>query len=231
MATEIDMSTVAFDIRNPELVVRELEAANRQLAREPVAGPAAVGLAEEAITAVRSAEPRDTAHYGREEWEAVMKAAWRAGDALGEAGDERDQRRKLRVILEDLRFQFAQLAAAESAWDERPVKDVVLWLDEALSISNEKKGALFEVSDRTWQRWASESEAAAPSGDQESAVRLVARAVSDLRGVLTANGAVNWLTSSHDGEPSPLEAFAHGDIEGVKAVFDQIASARFGAMA
>jgi uncharacterized protein (DUF2384 family) len=163
---------------------------------------------------------------------AVQSTAIRALGAVRHDEDERDQRRKLRLLIEELRFRLARLAEDEPVSDARPVKDVVRWLDAAWNVPQATKAReVFGVSDRTWQRWASAAETSQPTGDEDRRVRLVARLVADLRHLLTANGVLDWLTTADpalDGS-TPLDVVRSGGVDELRRLRSLVARARAGA--
>jgi hypothetical protein len=227
------MPPVAFDIENPEMVLHDLEQASRRLRREPTVPPSIIGLLSELCDQIGEVSPGDLHAVAPTDWVAVQSAALRTLSAIRHDDDERQQRRDLRLLIEELRFRLARIADDQSFSDERPAKDVVQWLDSVWSVSQAAKGSVFDVSDRTWQRWAAPNEASHPTGDDDRHVRLVARAVGDLRYLLTANGVFAWL---QDPDPSldgrtPLDVIRAGDADGLSQLFALVASARSGAAA
>ncbi|SRR6266545_1915754 len=227
------MSAIAFDIGDLEAALLELEQANRRLAKERGV-PESIGyLVNDLGEQIGETSPQDLEGVAPDDWIAVQSAALRAVSAARRDEDEANQRRQLRLLIEELRFRLARLADQQPVADDRAIEDVVRWLDQTLSITQEAKGELFGVTDRTWQRWTSQAEKARPTGDDERQVRLVARLVGELRHLLTANGVVAWLG---EGEPSlggstPLEVVREGAPERLKALLALVAASRAGAAA
>jgi|SRR5579884_568586 len=183
---------VAFDIRNPEAVTRELWEANRRLARESEVPPSIRGLVEDLTLSIGDADATSLESVDPFLWINIQAAALRAQHAA-HLEDEREQRRATRLSLEELRFLFARLAERQPVAEDQPIKDVLLWLDSKLDVPQKRKADLLGVGERTYQRWISPSESAAPDGRQELRARIVARIAAQLRHVLTGPGVVDWF--------------------------------------
>jgi uncharacterized protein (DUF2384 family) len=152
-------------------------------------------------------------------WIQIQAAALRARNAVG-ADDGAKQRRAVRVALEQVRFLFARLAERQPVAEDRPIKDVLAWLDEKLAVPQRRKADLLGVGERTYQRWVSPNETAAPEAEQEHRARVVARVTSQLRHVLTGPGVVDWFETSMEdlddrkpldvlGDPAAVEQVLH----------------------
>jgi uncharacterized protein (DUF2384 family) len=225
------MTTIGFDIANPEAVAHELAEANRRLRHETITPPSIIELVSDVCEQIAETPREQWASVVADDWIELQQAAMRAlRVALGEA-DERAQRRQLRLLIEELRFRLARLAEREHYDAERPIDEVVRWLDHALPVAQGVKAELLGVHDRTYQRWISDSDASHPSGEDDRRVRLVARVVSDLRHVLTGPGAASWLQRPHAslGEQTPLQVIEQGEPEPQQRLFELVASARSGA--
>lgn len=226
------MPATAFDIHNPETVVHDLEEAGRRLTTSETVPESVLGLLTDLCEDIGNTDLKEASDVSPATWIGVQAAALRALRAVHEP-DGREQRRMLRLLIEELRFRLARLAEDEPVSDGRPIKDVVRWLDHAWNVSQSVKGELFDVSDRTWQRWASPNETSAPTGDQDRQVRLVARLVNDLRFLLTANGVLDWLVAElPDLEGRrPLDVVHEGEVERLKQLLAVVGRARAGAAA
>lgn len=229
------MTAVAFDIANPAQVAHELEEANRRLAKEPTVPASILAMVAELAEQISetSRDERAGAGVRPDEWIDVQAAALRALHVATLEDDERAQRRQLRGSIEELRFRLARLAEHEPLADERPIDEIVRWLDGVLTVPQATKAALFGVRDRTYQRWISETDSSRPSGDDERRVRLVARLVGDLRHLLTAVGVVGWLQRPHPalGQRRPLDLLDSSDPRELQQLFELVAAARAGAAA
>lgn len=185
---------VAFDIRNPEAVVRELEEANRRLARESEVPPSILGLIEDLSVSISDTDARSLESVDPFLWINIQSAALRAQHGA-HLEDQREQRRAVRISLEELRFLFARLSERQPVAEDQPIKEVLLWLDSKLDVPQKRKADLLGVGERTYQRWVSRSESAAPDGPQEFRARIVARITAQLRHALTGPGVVDWFES------------------------------------
>jgi hypothetical protein len=230
VTTELVVAATAFDIRNPETIVHELEGAGRRLRGERTVPGSILGLLADLCEDIGNADVDETSDLPPGAWMAVQSTALRALSAIRHDEDQREQRRKLRLLIEELRFRLARLAEEQPVSEARPVKDVVRWLDQAWNVSQATKGDVFGVSDRTWQRWVSSAETSQPSGDEDRRVRLVARLVADLRYLLTSNGVLDWLTSEDPALDSgtPLNVIRGGDVDELRRLLSLVAQARAG---
>lgn len=226
------MST-AFDIRNPEIVAHQLQEANQRLARVAEPPTWLRAFIRDLSDDLASADAADVG-AAPDEWIAIQSAALRAqGVLLEDEEDERAQRRKLRLIVEELRFRLSRLAEQQPVNEDRPIKELAVWFERVVPVAHNDKAALFDVSGRTWERWASDAETAAPTGDAETLLRLLARLVYELRHTLSAGGAYRWAHKplpDLDGR-SALDVFTSGDPADIRRVFSLVGSVRSGAAA
>jgi DNA-binding transcriptional regulator YiaG len=102
-------------------------------------------------------------------------------------------RTQMRIRLEQLRQVFRDLDEGEAIYDKRPAKEVAAWLDRELDVSQARLAALLGVSTRTFQRWVSVNDKAAPDDEDARRLRVIAAAVNHLRHALTGPGVVSWL--------------------------------------
>lgn len=186
------MSAVAFDIREPEAVAHEVGEANQRLARESDVPSSILALIRDLSNAIGEADNATVSLIDPSLWIQIQAAALRAQTAAA-LDDDRQQRRAVRIGLEQIRFLFARLAERQPVAEDRPIKDVLAWLDEKLNVPQRRKADLLGVGERTYQRWISSSESAAPEAEQEHRVRVVARVTAQLRHVLTGAGVADWF--------------------------------------
>lgn len=104
-------------------------------------------------------------------------------------------REQVRVRLEQLRQVYRDLAEGEAVYEDRSAKEVAAWLADVLDVPQARLAELLGVSSRTFQRWISEKDAAAPDGEDARRIRVVARIANHLRHVLTGPGVVQWFES------------------------------------
>jgi uncharacterized protein (DUF2384 family) len=213
------MPAIAFNIRQPGAVAHELGEANARLARESGVPGSIVELIEDLAATISEADTATIATIDPYLWIQIQAAALRARNAVG-ADDGAKQRRAVRVALEQVRFLFARLAERQPVAEDRPIKDVLAWLDEKLAVPQRRKADLLGVGERTYQRWVSPNETAAPEAEQEHRARVVARVTSQLRHVLTGPGVVDWFETSMEdlddrkpldvlGDPAAVEQVLH----------------------
>jgi len=190
------MSTIAFDLRHPDLVAREISAANQRLARAREVPSSIRDLVEGLVDALGETE--------FDQWTGdpyllldVQRTAMRALRS-GAEGDPVLERRAVRLALEHLRFLFARLAEEEPVSEDRPAKEVAHWLATHLDVPQRALAEILGVHERTFQRWTSDSEPSAPSGDDARRLRTVAQLAAQLRFALTGPGVVAWFARAHD---------------------------------
>lgn len=112
-------------------------------------------------------------------------------------GDGAKKRQQLRIPLERTRQALRDLLAERSVAQDEPAKQVVRWMVEVSQVPQHELADLIGVSPRTFQRWVSPAESAAPSGAEETRVRTLARTIDQLRWSMTPAGVVRWLQRPH----------------------------------
>lgn len=130
--------------------------------------------------------------------------------------DEAAARREMRVRLEQMRQVYRDLAEGAPIYEDRPIKDVVRWVDSVVDVPQARLAEVLAVSPRTLQRWVSYSDSAAPDGDDARRVRIVAAVVNQLRHALTGPGVVRWFEQPHPriGRRRPVELLDDVDALG-----------------
>lgn len=124
----------------------------------------------------------------------------------------------MRIGLEQLRFLMSRLAERQPVMEDRPIKDVLRWLDQVVAVPQRRKADLLGVTERTYQRWVSAGDATGPAHDDERAVRLTARVVAQLRHAFGGAGVIDWLEHPRDelGGERPIDCVR--DAAGTEAV-------------
>jgi uncharacterized protein (DUF2384 family) len=191
------MSTVAFDLRHPELIAHELAEANRRLAREDEVPPSILGLVRELSEELADTDASELEAVDPYLWIELQRAALKTLGAIQE-GDPREERRAVRVGLEQLRFLMTRLAERQPVAEDRPVKDVVRWLDQVIAVPQRRKAEVLGVAARTYQRWVSATDPTVPDGEEERVIRLLARIAGQLRHSLGGPGVIDWLEHPRD---------------------------------
>lgn len=130
--------------------------------------------------------------------EQLFAGAFGVALALSET-DEAAARRTARVNLERARQALRDLLEEGSVGSDQPIKEVVRWLVEAAEVPQGEIATLLRTTTRTLQRWMSTNDTAAPTREQATAVRTLARVLNQLRHTLTPSGTIAWLTRSHPG--------------------------------
>jgi DNA-binding transcriptional regulator YiaG len=190
------MPAVAFDLHHPELIAQELSEAARVLAKEPEAPLSVRRVVEDLADQIVEMGVEPLAVVDPVFWTMLQNAALTATRAL-QIEDERQQRRRLRVSLEQLRFLFARLAEGKPVSEERNAKEVARWLAETLQVPQRRLAGVLGVGERTVQRWLSESDPTTPDGEDARRLRLVARLANQLRHSLAGAGVMAWLEEPH----------------------------------
>jgi hypothetical protein len=165
-----------------------------------------LGLIEDLSVAIGDTDATSLESVDPYLWISVQAAALRAQHAV-HVDDEREQRRTVRISLEEIRFLFVRLAERQPVAEDQPIKEVLFWLDAKLRVPQKRKADLLGVGERTYQRWVSRSETAAPEGPQELRARIVARITAQLRHFLTGPGVVEWFETPRQelGGTPPIE--------------------------
>ena len=184
------IDTIA-DLSRPEEAAEELMQLNHRLAEHDTI-PADIQVVVREIT---DAVDRSDGH-----WESIdpryveilLRSSLSAQLALMEP-DLPESRDRLRLALDSLGQAFAAIAELEPVSDERPPKELVMWLAARTEVSQAQLARLLGVSPRQFQRWLSPNESARPEGDDLRKVRAVAGIVNQLRFALTPAGVVEWF--------------------------------------
>src|ERR1700759_5791967 len=142
------MSATVIDIRQPAMLARDLGEANARLASERETPAPVAGLVAEVADAIAGGDDGAVALVNPWLWIKLQSAALRAQSALREEDPER--RRHLRLALEQMRFLFARIADREPIGEDRPVQEVVRWLDATLAaVRGPRQAGIPHVSPRT----------------------------------------------------------------------------------
>lgn len=186
------MTTVAFDLRHPDLAAQELREANQQLARQP----AVAGAARELIDGVAD----ELVAFDADQFEddpylliAIERTVLQAKRAL-DIEDDTQQRRAARLSLDDLERLMVLLAERQPMSADRDANEIARWVLDALGLPARQLAPIMNIHERTLQRWTSDSATSTPSGEEERLLRSVAQIAGQLRHVLTGPGVLAWLT-------------------------------------
>ena len=119
--------------------------------------------------------------------------------------DVMEQRRELRVALEQVRQALRDILDEHWASEGTPMLEVLETLVATLRVPQQELALLLGISTRQLQRWLT-GDGALPSGHEEARVRMVAQLVNQLRHVYTAQGVPAWFEYKGPGmRATPLE--------------------------
>jgi uncharacterized protein (DUF2384 family) len=125
----------------------------------------------------------------------LWAAAFRADKALRHDNAE-EQRRDVRVALEQFRHALRDIVDNRPYDDGAPIHDVLVRTADALSAPQKTLAELFGVSVRQLQRWLAH-DGSAPAADDAARIRAVAHVVNQLRHTFTGPGVVAWFDREH----------------------------------
>ena len=103
-------------------------------------------------------------------------------------------RRQLRIALEQMRHSLRDLQDEDPVVEDRPTKEIVQWLAQALDVPQAQLAGLLGTDVRTLQRWLASTESSQPQAERAMRVRAVARMANHLRHALTGPGVVQWFS-------------------------------------
>jgi len=125
----------------------------------------------------------------------LWAAAFRAEKALRH-DDAGQQRRDVRVALEQFRHALRDITENQPYTDDAPVRDVLARTAEILTTPQKTLAELLGVSVRQLQRWLAR-EGTEPAADDAARIRAVAQVVNQLRHSFTGPGVVAWFYREH----------------------------------
>ena len=134
----------------------------------------------------------------------LWAAAFRAEKALRQE-DPAQQRRDVRIALEQFRYALRDITEDQPYTDDAPVRDILARTADVLSTPQKTLAELLGVSVRQLQRWLA-PDGTEPAADDAARIRAVGRAVNQLRHSFTGPGVIAWFYRQHPvlGQP-PLE--------------------------
>jgi hypothetical protein len=125
----------------------------------------------------------------------LWAAAFRAEKALRHDNDEQ-QRRDVRVALEQFRHALRDIVERRPYDDGAPVRDVLIKTADAVGVPQKTLAELFGVSVRQLQRWLAPG-GSEPAADDAARIRAVGNVVNQLRHSFTGPGVVAWFDREH----------------------------------
>lgn len=126
---------------------------------------------------------------------ALWAAAYSAANALGHDKAE-EQRREVRVALEQFRHALRDIVDNQPYSDDAPVGDVLARTAEILAAPQKTLADLLGVSVRQLQRWLAH-DGSEPAADDAARIRVVGQVVNQLRHTFTGPGVVAWFERKH----------------------------------
>lgn len=97
------------------------------------------------------------------------------------------------MAIEHIRQTMRDMVEGRPVSEDRPAKLVARWLAATIEAPQTALADLVGTSARTWQRWVSPTDSAAPVGEEARRIRVVARVTVHLRHVLTGPGVIAWF--------------------------------------
>lgn len=174
-------------------LLRELEAATTQLARAETIPYEVALLVKELGDRLHASDPiagmPSVAPDVRTE---LLAAALLCRDAV-----ENGSRRELRLQLEHVRHLVRDVVDEAPANPDRDPREMLRWLVEVVGAPQGEIAELLRVAPRSLQRWLSEKDRSAPTGDDLARVSVVTAIVAHLRHSFTGPGTLHWFTRPH----------------------------------
>ncbi len=190
----------ALDAAHLEGQIRE---ANDVLSRRPEVTDEVRNTIEQVVDAILAAPEADLVEFDPYLVAALQRGALGALRALT-IEEPGARRTTLRVSLEQARQALRDIAEEAPVAPETEPKELVRWLSSVVDAPQRTMSDLLHTSPRTYQRWVSSSDPAAPRGQEVNRVRMVAAIVNQLRHAMTGRGAIDWFSRPHPelkGEP------------------------------
>jgi hypothetical protein len=125
----------------------------------------------------------------------LWAAAFRAEKALRH-DNAADQRRDVRVALEQFRHALRDITENQPYSDDAPVREVLAKTVEVIAAPQKTLAGLFGVSVRQLQRWLAD-DGPEPAADDAARIRVVGQLVNQLRHSFTGPGVVAWFYREH----------------------------------
>ena len=125
----------------------------------------------------------------------LWAAAFRVEKALRH-DDDAQQRRDVRIALEQFRHALRDIVENQPYDDDTPVRDVLIKAAVVLATPQKTLADLLGVSVRQLQRWLA-SDGTAPAADDAARIRAVGQVVNQLRHSFTGPGVIAWFYREH----------------------------------
>jgi len=125
----------------------------------------------------------------------LWAAAFRAEKALHH-GSGQQQRRDMRIALEQFRHALRDIIENQPYGDDVPVREVLRKTVDILAAPQRSLADLLGVSVRQLQRWLAH-DGTEPAADDAARIRMVGQVVNQLRHSFTGPGVVAWFNREH----------------------------------
>jgi hypothetical protein len=125
----------------------------------------------------------------------LWAAAFLAEKALRH-DDAQQQRRDVRIALEQFRHALRDIVENQPYNDNTAVRDVLANTADILAAPQKTLAELLGVSTRQLQRWLAH-DGAEPTADDAARIRIVGQLVNQLRHSFTGPGVVSWFDREH----------------------------------
>jgi uncharacterized protein (DUF2384 family) len=185
------MITTAVELRD---LLDEVNDATKQLQRSTTVPENVVDLIDSFESALGAATPSrlEADPYLTA---ALWSAAYRAQKALRH-DNAADQRRDVRIALEQFRHALRDIVENQPYDDGAAVRDVLARTVDAVAAPQKTLAELFGVSVRQLQRWLG-ADGPEPAADDAARIRAVGQLVNQLRHTFTGPGVVAWFHRRH----------------------------------
>jgi uncharacterized protein (DUF2384 family) len=185
------MITTAGELRD---LLEEVNGATRLLQRSKTVPDEVIGLVDRFESALGAAAPSrlDANPYLMS---MMWAAAFRAEKALRH-DSAADQRRDVRVALEQFRHALRDIVENKPYDDGAPIRDVLSRTADTIAAPQKSIAELLGVSVRQLQRWLAD-DAVEPAADDAARIRMVGQVVNQLRHTFTGPGVIAWFYRRH----------------------------------
>ncbi len=185
------MITTAVELRD---LLEEVNGATKLLQRSKTMPAEVIGLIDSFESALGAATPSrlDANPYLTS---MMWAAAFRAQKALRH-DNAADQRRDVRIALEQFRHALRDIVENQPYNDGAPIRDVLTRTADTIAAPQKSIAELLGVSVRQLQRWLAD-DAVEPAADDAARIRMVGQVVNQLRHTFTGPGVIAWFYRRH----------------------------------
>src|SRR3954454_15425995 len=186
-----DMITTVAELRD---LRDEVNGASKLLQRSMAMPAKVVGLIDSFESALGAATP-SRLDANPHLTSAMWAAAFRAEKALRH-DNAADQRRDVRIALEQFRHALRDIVENHPYDDGAPIRDVLTRTADTIAAPQKSIAELLGVSVRQLQRWLAD-DAVQPAADDAARIRMVGQVVNQLRHTFTGPGVIAWFYRRH----------------------------------